>query len=553
MHETTTSTMTQDTQTHGRRRDLACLLLLVLLATGLRALVIARTSVAARDSIGFIRYAWQLEHEPWGKVLKENRHPPLYPITIWAASLPVRQLLHTTGTDCLAMQTSAQLATAFAGVLLVIPMFFLGRDLFDRQVGFWSALLFQCIPVASRVLSDGLTEGIYLLLTATFLLVAGRSLRSRAPLGFIVCGVLSGLAYLTRPEGAALAVVLGLLLLALQLRPALRWPLPRLATCVVALPLAAFVVAGPYMVTIKGFTNKNSANWMLQSEPVSGTHAEGHAAAPLVADAGLLFAEWERGWEAGGRHVCSFSWALGAFVKEIGKGFHYIVWLPALLGLVWFRDRARDNPIAWMALALCAFYTLVLFRLAMVAGYISERHSLLYVLCAAPWVMACMRELPARLTIVGRMLRLPSWLITWGGHPRRAAVVFLAALCLYGVPNSLRKLHPTRVGFREAGLWIASHADPADPVIDPFSWAKYYAGRELIDEASAHVGQAHLTYVVLDDIYSFDHHSHLPCLDLAKHEVQGHTPVYHWPTNVDVSKALVYVYAVPWRPFVMPD
>ena len=202
-------------------------------ATGC-ALVIARTSVAARDSIGFIRYAWRLEHEPWGKVLKESLHPPLYPITILAASLPVRQILHTTGTDCLAMQTSAQLATAFAGVLLVIPMFFIGRSLFDRQVGFWSTLLFQCMPVASHALSDGLTEGIYLLLTATFILMAGHSLRSRSPLGFVACGLLSGLAYLTRPEGAALAVVLGLLVLAIQLRPALRgrcrgWP--RVCSC----------------------------------------------------------------------------------------------------------------------------------------------------------------------------------------------------------------------------------------------------------------------------------------------------------------------------------
>ena len=63
-------------------------------------------------------------------------------------------------------------------MLLIVPMFYLGKDLFDRRVGFWSALLFQCLPVGSRALSDGLTEGLFLLLIATGLLLAVGAFRT---------------------------------------------------------------------------------------------------------------------------------------------------------------------------------------------------------------------------------------------------------------------------------------------------------------------------------------------------------------------------------------
>jgi hypothetical protein len=535
--------MDETTQPGNWRRDLACILLLMLLASGLRGLVIWRTSVTARDSLGFIRYAWRLEREPWDVVLQQSLHPPLYPLSVLAMSIPVRQVLPTTSPECLAMQMSAQLAAALAGVLLVIPMFYIGRDLFDRQVGFWSALLFQCMPVASRALSDGLTEGIYLLLAATFLVTGARALRSRSVLGFIACGLLSGLAYLTRPEGAALAIVLCLVLLALQLRPELRWPRQRLAECLVVLPISALVVAGPYMATIKNFSNKNSANWILESQPDGKPRAEAgpKIAGLLFADMGPMLAEWEPGWRAGGRHMCSLSWAISAFVKEVGKGFHYIVCIPVGLGLFWFRSRVRTNPISWIGSGLCILYALVLLRLAMVAGYMSERHSLLFVLCGAPWAVAGMRELPVRLS------QMWPRLLAWGQRPS-VQFLFIISLCLYGVPNSLRPLHPTRLGFRAAGFWIAAHAQPTDEILDPYVWTRYYAGRELsrLQPAVKDVGS--LTYVVLDNIYSADHHSHLPALQRAEREAAGHAPVYHWPENVPASEALVFVYAVPWKP-----
>src|SRR5207237_1165414 len=79
-----------------------------------------------------------------------------------AASVPTRYLVRESNSEV--MQLSAQLANSVAGVLLVFPMFYLGKGLFDRRVGFWSAALFHCLPIGSRVLSDALSEGVFLFL-----------------------------------------------------------------------------------------------------------------------------------------------------------------------------------------------------------------------------------------------------------------------------------------------------------------------------------------------------------------------------------------------------
>ena len=74
-------------------RDLAWLLVLVLLSGGLRCWLIQHTVVTARDGIGFISYAWQLQHHPWGEVFCDSHQHPGYPIAMLALSMPLSHLL----------------------------------------------------------------------------------------------------------------------------------------------------------------------------------------------------------------------------------------------------------------------------------------------------------------------------------------------------------------------------------------------------------------------------------------------------------------------------
>ena len=132
------------------QRDAFWLAVIVLFTVGLRSWQIATTEVPARDSIGYIRLAWQLQHEDWRSVIKKAPQHPGYPIALLGVSLPLREVLPGSLAD--RMQLSAQVTSALASVLLIFPMVALGRELFDRKIALASAFLFQCLPASGRVM-----------------------------------------------------------------------------------------------------------------------------------------------------------------------------------------------------------------------------------------------------------------------------------------------------------------------------------------------------------------------------------------------------------------
>src|SRR5262249_55298346 len=144
----------------------------------------------------------------WQAVLKKNHQHPGYPLSVLAVSLPLRAWRG--GIDPDTMQVSAQFASSIAAVLLVLPMFFLGQTLFGRAIAFWGTLLFHALPAGAHLLSDGLSESLFLLFSVTALLFAVQAVRGQSVARFALCGVFAGLAYLTRPEGALVVAATGI-------------------------------------------------------------------------------------------------------------------------------------------------------------------------------------------------------------------------------------------------------------------------------------------------------------------------------------------------------
>lgn len=553
--------------TAGKRgwlRDLGLLLLLVLLAGGIRAWHLRHTEVISRDTVGFIRFACQLRESPgdWRSVLRNNLHPPLYPLSVLGMSYAVRPFV--AGPETAVMQLSAQLAASLAGVLLVIPLFYLGRSLFDRGVGFWAAALFQCLPYAGRAMSDGLSEALFLLSMATALLLAVGAVRSGSAVRFALAGACGGLAYLTRPEGVLVVAAAGLVLLGVQAVAAWRRPWRQTLACAAGLTLAAAAVGGPYVAAIGKLTNKTTGQVLIGQEARAtpkGEEADRNAvrthapaarrttAAVRPAMAGLL-AFWSEDYIQG-PFTGRLRWGLKAMALELVKGFHYVLWLPALLGLWWFRGRLfpsfypdgkGDHGAGWVPPVLCALYLLVLLRLTVVMGYLSDRHILLLVLCTSPWAAAAARDIPRRLA---------SWpaartLLATPGRRRLAEVGLLLAFTVYGLPSTLRPLHTNRAGHRAAGLWLAEHAGQGDVVLDPFCWAEYYAGKAFLHETGFPLlGNYKPNYVVLAGVTATDH-VRLRLIGPAELFKSRGRLVYHWQSPKARLKAEpVDVYYIP--------
>jgi hypothetical protein len=547
--------------------------MLLLLSAGIRVWHIRHTEVTARDGVGFIRYAWQLQHEPWTTVLRGNPHPPLYPLAILGVSIPLRQLVNDDASR--AMQLSAQVASALAGVLLVIPMYYLGKELFNRSVGFWSAAIFQCLPASSRVLSDALAEGLWLLLAAFALLVALRAFRDRSVIGFAFCGALSGLAYLARPEGLLLAAATGLVLFGVQLVPHWRRSWSSTIKCAAVLSLVTLAIASPYALVIGHVTNKTTGIEILQTTSASAVSSQ-QVSCSLPPCGGGLGLGWgvtpnSYGAKAGGPLMRSvigvfwfdakksaqwrrIFWSLKSLAGEIIKGCGYFAWLAVLIGLYWCRRPFSEEPGAWVIFALCALNTLVLWRVAYVAGYVAERHALPMVMCGLFWAVAATFAigswLPAALSRVHDWLRLqhisrPAQLLLALAQSAWLPVVLLLTQVGVALPRNLEPLHANRAGFHAAGLWLANHSEPHDVIVDPFAWVEYYAGHALQEPRpqEAGAGVPRRQFVVLGG--SGNEHARLPLMPTAESLASRGTLVYRWPTASTQRKAEeVLVYCV---------
>lgn len=518
-------------------RHVAYLAVLILIAGSIRFWLMAHTAVAARDSIGFIRYALELESKPWSEVLRGTEQHPGYPASILLVSWPVRHWM--SGINPRSMQMSAQLATTLAAILLVFPLYFLGCELYGPKIAFWGAALFQVLPAAARATADGLSEGVYFLFAVTALWLAARALRKNSLLDFVLCGLAGGLAYLTRPEGALVIVATGLVLLALQAVPSMRRTWPRVLASGCCLGLAALVAGSPYYLATGKFTNKPSVHDTIKGKlngrsPTGEVGFQSAPAAPPIqsgpttATAGPLLAIYAPP-DLRDRKV----WGLKAVGVEVFQAYGYFLGIPLLLGVWCFRKALLACPGAWVLATLCLLQALVLWRLAMVMGYVSERHVLMLVLGGVFTIAAGLDWLGEKLAASPLNFLHVKWLAT----------VFLLVTTFCWLPSTLKPLHANRAGHKAAGTWLASHSSPDDELIDPFCWAHYYAGR-VFQEGKPHAKPAGFkeTYFAVLDEPDKEHHR-LPLMPAAEELKRIGKLVYTWPENLPATQAKVFVYA----------
>lgn len=513
--------------------DLWRVVALLAIAAAVHGWVVAHTSITARDSIGLARYAFALDDSKrnWVDVLREEAHPPGYPLAVVAANKLVGAGASHPDTDIL---LSAQIASSVAGVLIVLPVYWLGRRLFDRSVGFWAALLLQFLPVFARDTADGLTDGPFLLCALSAIACGVWALdRPRVWPGLLACGVLSGLAYLVRPEGAIVPLATAVALL-LQTK---RLGFGRVAVGLLVVAIGFGAVGGPYMATIRGITNKPALT-KPGAEP------------DPVAARGPLFAESippdQRPW--------GLVFVTG---KEWLKAGHYGVAVAAIIGLVLNAGRVRREPKFWLPVLYAGGQVAVVTAVGLNKWYVSERHLLpvaaVGVLFAAGGLPAWFR-LWSKLPGVGRAF-------VWKWWPVVACVTFVVA---GAVPILNTHLHEDRLGHKLAGAELAKAIDALSDeqragvvVMDHYQWCQFFSGRatRAIPPDPPEADQR-VVFVVLElkngevEKPDFDSPRHMQAVKVYQEPPAGATPtpVYHWPAGPpEKAKVLLARITLPAR------
>ncbi len=437
------------------------------------------------------------------------------------------------------MRFSAQLASSLAALLLLVPMYFLGKELFGRQVGFWGALLFQYFPVSGHHLSDGISEALFLFLVAMALWRGVVAVRRYQPREFAWCGLWGGLAYLTRPEGALVVLALGLVLVGMQLVARSRRGWPKFWACGLSLGGAAAAVGSIYVLTTGCITNKPAAQ-NIGFRFVSNTAKEPSLNEPAVVRGPLTASVLGVFFKRTDQLSLRIGRSLGAMGAEFGQGFHYFGWIPALVGLAWGWRALRCDPRFWVVAAYWLFHAVILFLLAMVEFYVSDRHMMPLVMCGTFFMVAGIGVMASWLLSLLASRRAPR---TPAAMP--LASVLLGVLCLVCLAKAGQRLHGNRVGNHQAGLWLAKQLAPGDVVEDDHAYSMYYAG--LVFEEDKHPVYPRdlqaTCYVVLTRAKDADLGSERAAQE-QKLRAEARA-VYHWPETTALDQARVVIYSQP--------
>jgi len=462
----------------------------VLLALLVRELRWLQTAVMMNDGPEFLRLAQAISAGDWGTALAHKYHPG-YPAAVAAAHLVLPN-----------WEQAAVAVSVLAGALAVGAMYLLLRDAFGVRAARIGAFLLAVHPVAIE-LSDVQSDPLYLafvLLSAALLL---RAYLQERPLAAAWAGAVSGLAYLTRPEGVGTVLVgLGLAALALSQR---HWSVSRALRFAAPLCVGAALVMSPYVAVVSqqtgglALTQKKSIGQLLGlSRP-----AEKHAAKldPLL-EARPDLKPLPRGVRPfrdvpSATGAASLPFAAKLVVREILKALRAEGVLLLLLGF--FAVRGRLEARGWFFAAYAALYLVVFFGLAASADYLSRRH-----------------VFPPASLFFGYMgvgvLALAQWLARLQPLASRPALRVAAPLALVAALGLGKSLRPDRVEAlpeRRIAQWIraAGALAPGEAVAGVKERIGYYAGARFVDLRRAphpdvlleYLRRERVRYVVVDE------------------------------------------------------
>ena len=177
------------------------------------------------------------------------------------------------GTGPVSWQQAA-VALAFGCiVLLVIPVYLLGREAFGDETAWLGCLLVMANPLIGSIVANVLSESSFLLFWTWGLWAAIRFLREGRFSWLPLTLSFGLLAYLSRPEGLLLPMAMVLTLGILPLHRATRINWPRWRAAVALLVLGSILLTGPYMALKGGVGTKPAIARVLGLAPHS--HPQG--------------------------------------------------------------------------------------------------------------------------------------------------------------------------------------------------------------------------------------------------------------------------------------
>ena len=175
------------------------LTLVLCLSAALRAYVLWNTPIIAKDGMLYVGIARMINHGLWLDLVGD-----------WFLFNPYPALIAWLQRWGLSFDFSGQLISATASTLAVWPLYLWCRRAFDQQVALLAALTYALHPVMLRFSGQVLREGLYWGLMLWSVYAFWQAAQQRTWWRYVVAGLITTAATLTRMEGAVIFLLGGL-------------------------------------------------------------------------------------------------------------------------------------------------------------------------------------------------------------------------------------------------------------------------------------------------------------------------------------------------------
>ena len=467
-------------------RDYRYPLILIGLALAVRVYLYFLTFVISRDGVTFLSIAQYFKQGEITKGLGHDFHP-LYSMMIAAGSYLVGD-----------SQLTGQIISIVAGSLLVLPVFYLGKSLFEEQVGFVTGLLAAFHPYLARISADVLSDSLYIFFFASGINAGWDALKRRRRLSFFLAGVYAAFAYLTRPEGIGILILIGFWVLMAGSR-SFGIPARKVVASFLLLVFGFLIFASPYLIYLR----KETGHWILTKKKSVGAIIGIESKRTEFIDNMNSRTKAEKISTQGGREVWTsvnmmepihaefFSVIPIEVLKKVFKffvklttTFHLILFLFFLFGVYKSKKISGMDKRQWFILSFLFLYLPILYLLFLNIGYVSHRHLPPVFVIGLFWTAVGVQE--SRIWALRKVCELNP---LRGLSPNKVSSIVMILIIAILLPMTLKPQRRDKVWIKQAGLWITENC-PINPKIMGYdSRIAYYAGGTNVETLAGYTFQ----------------------------------------------------------------
>jgi len=356
-------------------------------------------------------------------------------------------------------EMAGKLVSSFFGILMIFPVYLLGKQIFDKKVAFFSALLLAIHPYIRRFSGDVLKESTYLFFLAIAILFAWWTIQRSRTFPYLFIPLFSAIAYLVRPDGVEvlLAVFIYILFIKKFNAPGEKWVVVSL------LVLSSAILFLPYLLHVKEITGM----WTLsKAKSVQGLLGWG-------------------GMGGEGSFIRKILMSLKTLNVEILRLYHPLYIFLLIVGL-WKKMSSHLKVGEGFLVPLFVLHYAVLFLLVLnlsdrsgdgtLESLFSGRHVLPLLLVSMFWVgegfLAIHHWVYKKFESFGLFHRRPL--------NKRPSLVLVALIILVSaivLPKTLKPQRYERLTEKWAGMWIKNQSREGTTIFATVPRVAYYADR----------------------------------------------------------------------------